>query len=167
MRYDPDAIHPGGAGPGVPMGFSWLIDNEVAGHEEPCSREDLVWLYEKGIRALVRMSDDPRVTPQEIEGAGLIDLPEPLRDFSAPTQEQLDRMVSFMIESAWAGKPVGVSCGAGIGRTGTVLACYLVSRDLTAKGRVLQVRSKRPGSVETEKQIEAIDQFILRQLKRA
>lgn len=167
MRYNPDAIRRGGADSGEPMGFSWLIDNEVAGHGEPSSREDLVWLYEKGIRALIRMSEDPKVTQQDIESVGLTDLPEIVTDFEAPSQEQLDRMVTFAVESAWAGKPVGISCGAGKGRTGTVLACYLAKRNLTAKGLILQVRSRRPGSVETEEQIEAVERFIQHMLKMA
>jgi len=160
MRYNPDAIRREGSDPGEPMGFSWLIDNEVAGHGEPGSREDLVWLYEKGIRALVRMSEHPKVTQQDIESVGLTDLHELVTDFKAPSQEQLSRMVAFAMDSVWTGKPVGVSCGAGMGRTGTVLACYLAAKNLTAQGLILQVRSMRPGSVETEEQIEAVRIFL-------
>ncbi len=167
MRYNPDEIRSQGADPGGVLGFSWLIDDEVAGHGEPRSPEDLAWLYEKGIRALVRMSENPRVTPQDIESAGLTDLHEPVPDFEPPSQEQLRRMAAFVMESAWTGKPVGVSCGAGKGRTGTVLACYLAERNLTAKGHILQVRRRRPGTVETEEQIEAVDRFIQHKLKTA
>lgn len=142
------------------LNFSWLVDNEVAGHAEPRNSEDLVWLFEKGIQALVRMSQHPKVSPEEIKRAGLDDLHEPVLDFTAPSQEQLNRMVDFILESVWHGKPVGVSCGAGIGRTGTVLACYLAKRNLTAKGLILEVRRKRPGSVETDEQTEAVDKFL-------
>ena len=167
MRYDPDATRRGGSDSEEPMGFSWLIDNEVAGHEEPSSREDLVRLYEKGIRALVRMSDDPKVTQQDIKSVGFTDAHEPVTDFEAPSQEQLSRMVAFAVDSVWAGKPVGVSCGAGRGRTGTVLACCLAAKNLTAKGLILQVRSRRPGSVETEDQIAAVGVFLQHILKMA
>ncbi len=106
------------------------------------------------------MSESPKVSPKEIKRAGLDDLHEPVLDFTAPSQEQLKRMVDFILESVWHGKPVGVSCSAGIGRTGTVLACYLAKRNLTAKGLILKVRGKRPGSVETDEQIEAVEKFL-------
>ncbi len=142
------------------LNFSWLIDNEVAGHAEPRSYEDLAWLFAKGIRSLVRMSQNPRVSPGDIESMGLDDLHEPFPNFTAPSQKQLSRIVDFVMESIWHGKPVGVSCGAGIGRTGTVLACYLAKRNLTANGLILAVRRKRPGSVETKEQIEAVEKFL-------
>jgi len=46
-----------------------------------------------------------------------------------------------------------VHCGAGLGRTGTVLACYLVSRGLTAEQAIGEVRLARPGAVEAVSQV--------------
>lgn len=144
------------------LNFSWLIDNEVAGHAEPLGHDDLEWLFQNGIRALVRMSEKPKVVSDEIERAGMNDMHEPVPDFTAPSQTQLDRIVDFMLESVGNGKPVGVSCGAGLGRTGTVLACYLAKRRFSAKGLVLEVRKTRPGAVETEEQLKAIEQYVRR-----
>ncbi len=68
-------------------------------------------------------------------------------------------MVDFINKSISEGKPVGVSCGAGLGRTGTVLACYLVSLGHSAEVAIGMVRTKRPGSIETETQEEAIKEY--------
>lgn len=144
------------------LNFSWLIDKEVAGHSEPCSHDDLVWLFEKGIRALVRMSEDRRVSSEQIKRLGMDDLYEPVPDSAAPSQAQLDRMVQFIMKSVWDGKPVGVSCGGGIGRTGTVLACYLARRNATARGFVIEVRRKRGRAVETVGQMKAIEEYVRR-----
>ena len=51
-----------------------------------------------------------------------------------------------------AGLPVVVSCKHGVGRTGTVLACYLVDTGYSAGDAVKRVRRLRPGSLESSQQ---------------
>ncbi|CAN0454717.1 unnamed protein product, partial [Discosporangium mesarthrocarpum] len=49
---------------------------------------------------------------------------------------------------------IAVHCHAGFGRTGLVIASALVfTRSLTARQAVALVRSRRPGSVQTEGQV--------------
>ncbi|MCL0050406.1 hypothetical protein M1N22_00915 [Dehalococcoidia bacterium] len=74
-----------------------------------------------------------RVTPAQVKKLGFMDCHEPVPDFTAPGKAQVDRMVAFIKQSVAEGKPVAVSCGAGIGRTGTVLTCYVVSKCYTAE----------------------------------
>lgn len=146
------------------LNFSWLIDKVIAGHSAPISDDDFDYLKSKGITALVRMaeSDNAQVTPTQIEKAGFTDCHEPVSDFTAPKQGQVDRMIAFITESVSAGKAVGVSCGAGIGRTGTVLACYLVRKCYTAEEAMEEVKHKRGAGVETEDQREAVQTYAKR-----
>jgi len=52
-----------------------------------------------------------------------------------------------------------VHCGAGLGRTGTVLACYLISRGLCAEHAIDRVRDARPGAIEAINQIAFVYYF--------
>ena len=53
-----------------------------------------------------------------------------------------------------------VHCAAGMGRAGTILACYLVKyQNLTAKDAIKKVREERPGSIQSETQELAITYF--------
>ena len=89
-----------------------------------------------------------------------------MRDFTAPSQEQIDRVLKFMRNTLDHEKPVAVSCGAGIGRTGTILGCYLVSLGQTGQQVIQQLRLSRPGSVEVFEQRDAIIEFDRRFHKR-
>jgi atypical dual specificity phosphatase len=43
-----------------------------------------------------------------------------------------------------------------------VLACYFVSKGMTATNAIARVRRLRPGSIETEEQAEAVEEFARR-----
>ena len=65
-----------------------------------------------------------------------------------------------VIESAHeAGRPVAVHCAAGLGRTGTVMAAWLVTQGLDADAAIARIRELRPGSIETDEQEEAVRDF--------
>jgi atypical dual specificity phosphatase len=57
---------------------------------------------------------------------------------------------------------VAIHCAAGLGRTGVVVACFFIDKGLNAKNAIARVRRLRPGSIETEEQEEAVDEFYRR-----
>lgn len=117
-----------------------------------------------GVGALVRLveSDEAFVTAKDVNDAGLEDYNEPVRDFTAPTQEQIDKIIKYIDSHLERGVPVGVSCNAGIGRTGVILACYLVHKGFTAKDAIELLRKKRDRIPEVQEQADAIKDYWLR-----
>ena len=141
------------------MNFGWVLENELAGSQGPVSLQDLFFLYQQGVRAVIRM--EARTIPADTGGyVDIVDMYEPVRDFTPPDQEQIQRMIDFIDEQAVeGGRPVMVSCYAGIGRTGTVLACYLVSRGASPSDAINEVRRLRPGSIQTPEQEAAVHEY--------
>ncbi len=138
------------------LNFSWLLEGSLAGAQGPVNRRDLMFLKLRDIAAVIRMEEDT-ISAEALE---LADLYEPVPDFTAPQIDQIDRMCQFIdqqIES-WE-HPVVVTCKAGLGRTGTVLACYLVYVGYTAENAIDFVRSQRPGSIESREQEEAVSRY--------
>lgn len=138
--------------------FSWLIEKRLAGASYPYSEDAIALLRELGVQALLSLAEEPLsealLAKYQLEVAHL-----PLGDFSAPMLAQIEQAISI-IESFFArGLAIAVHCGAGLGRTGTILACYLVSQGETARDAIAQVRQKRPGSIETPEQAAAIEAY--------
>ncbi len=139
--------------------FSWLIEDEIAGMAKPASSVyDFEFLREEGFEAIVSLSEIP-LSEELVEKFGFTVKHIPIRDFEAPTLEQIGDFILFAKKVRGEGKKLVVHCDAGVGRTGSMLACYLVSKGYDAENAIKEVRIRRPGSVETIRQEEVIVRF--------
>lgn len=145
--------------------FFWVIPGELAGMGRPCATAAAVAdLATRGVGAVVSLTETP-IDERAVRDAGLAFLHLPVVDMTAPTQGDVARFVWFAEARIAEGRPVAVHCLAGRGRTGTMLACFLVHRGRSAADAVREVRSIRPGSIETDEQEAAVHAYT-RSLER-
>lgn len=142
-----------------PTNFSWIIDGKLAGCGLPVSENEFKWLAEQGIKSVVTVRE-VALPSDWFEGSDIDYLHLEVEDFGAPNIEDLIQAVSFIEQQIKSGRPVMVHCAAGKGRTGTVLAAYLVkNHNMTAEQAIEKVRSMRPGSVQSVTQETAVSMY--------
>jgi atypical dual specificity phosphatase len=152
-----DARRGGCAARAAPEGrrvVSWIVPGVLAGGARPRGDEDWRELRQAGVAAVLCLTEQP---PPAREGIEVVHLP--IRDFSPPTPDDVERAVAAIDRFRAEGCAVLVHCGAGLGRTGTILACYLVSQGREADEAIAEVRTARPGSIETHEQEESVRRF--------
>jgi atypical dual specificity phosphatase len=149
-------------------GFYWLLEGRLAGCPRPGGRtrqdgvdrldRDLWWLGEQGIRALLSLTEEAlpedALARHELTGLHL-----PVPELSPPAVPQLQVALSFLDWHLSHEQPVAVHCLVGHGRTGTVLAAYLIRSGLTVERALADLRAVCPGAVGSPSQERALEAF--------
>lgn len=112
-------------------------------------------LLERGIEADLSLEEEKLDSPFGVT----FFLWLPVKNYQAPTQEQLRIGISFIIELVKLKKKIYVHCQNGHGRAPTLVAAYLISQGMEAEKAIEFIKSKRPVIHINEEQREALREF--------
>lgn len=140
--------------------FRFLIPEKLAGMAHPGSGDVLVdsleALRDNGIGAIVSLEEEG-LANDVLARHGFAYRHYPIDDFGAPTLAQASDFVEFVDEQIDRGHGVAAHCWAGIGRTGTMLACYLIWRGESATVATRKIRLW--GGIESSDQVSFLIEF--------
>ncbi|CAG13218.1 unnamed protein product, partial [Tetraodon nigroviridis] len=144
-----------------PHNFSWVDQGKLAGLALPRMASEYQYLLDHGIKHLVCLCE--RKPPNYDTCPDLKLHHIKITDFTPPSPSQIERFLGIVEEANAQGEGVAVHCMHGHGRTGTMLACYLVkTRQISGVDAIEKIRQMRKGSIETQDQEKAVVQFYQR-----
>uniref|UniRef100_UPI0040494C58 protein-tyrosine phosphatase family protein n=1 Tax=Fulvivirga sp. TaxID=1931237 RepID=UPI0040494C58 len=142
------------------IGFKWVLEKKLAGAGKPGLYDDidkdLDFLIDRKFDVIVTLTEDPLMIPHEhsfklihfsIPDMG-IPQPRPAYDLCLQIQELINE-----------GHRVLVHCKAGLGRTGTILACMLVIQGMSSSEAIKKVRLVNRSYLQNALQENFIDHF--------
>ncbi|ELU03644.1 hypothetical protein CAPTEDRAFT_166952 [Capitella teleta] len=146
--------------PKRPPKFSYVVEDLLAGHGRPTLPGHVQYLCDEGFSYIVTLTQNKPRALVQYPGKNLEWMHIPVQDETPPTLEQIWEFVKLVDEAKEKKTKVSVHCAWGRGRTGTMCACYLLhEKDLSANDAIAKIRILRPGSIDTEKQINSVKSF--------
>ena len=140
-----------------PDNFSWIIEGKLAGSAIPTSIDEVQWAIDQGVKSIVTIREEP-LDSDYTNNVNYLHVHS--NDMGVPEFDDLVKTVDFIHDRIVNDEPVMVHCLAGLGRTGTILACYLIKyKKMSADDAIQKVRDERPGSIQSFSQEEIIFQF--------
>lgn len=145
-----------------PRGFLWLQRGSLAGTPLPGVfhdiNYDLAALRRVGVTRLITLTEQP-LNDERLAPFGIRSLWHPVVDMAAPSLMEGIAICGDIKQLIDDGEVVAVHCLAGLGRTGTVLAAYLIWQGSAALDALEAVRRVEPRWVQSQVQVSFLEKF--------
>ena len=157
----------------------WVVPNQFLAGEHPVDFDEditvarLTTLLDAGVRTFVNLTEEwekrrsysaPLRAMATDRRIGVEIFQMPIRDRSVPSAETLKSILDVIDSSVANKNPVFVHCFAGVGRTGTVVGCYLRRHGVAGAGDVIEkiaeLRSRMPGGRESSPHVPEQIQLV-------
>lgn len=165
MTAPPDDLQAPGDASALPHPHCyWLLPGRVLAGEHPAAHLDR--LEAAGVTHFVDLTEHQRYTPRRARHHA-----HPITDFGIPTEAGMRATLDTIASALAGGGVVYLHCQAGIGRTGTVAACWLVEQGATAEDALAALARKFKANAksawvsrtpETEAQREFVRRWVAR-----
>jgi len=175
----------------IPQNLYWVIPGELLGMGCPLKRKHIENLHNiYGVTLVINLREC--ATPHQLfNGTPVKNIHIPIKSFGVPTGKQAEQFINILQQTLEGNRApdeedgssapeqntnddskregprqvVAVNCRGGKGRTGTMVACYLVHRQgITAREAILRIRDLSPTSLETRGQEEFVEEFYRQKL---
>jgi len=154
----------------------WVEENLFLAGEYPGSynpeemRRRMDAFLESGIRTFIDLTQPHELVPYEPilkEQARIYDYSAvyhrfAIRDHGVPSVQTMSLILDTIDSAIQSGSPVYIHCWGGVGRTGTVVGCYLIRHGMSAKKaleRVDMLYKTRPQNYFLARSPETEEQF--------
>jgi len=145
-----------------PIGMHWIIQDKLGSMQKPGLLRDLdadlAGLEGLGARTLVTLTQSC-LDQDKLAEYGIRTIHFPIVDMSVPDVSHILQLCQQISSGIDSDDVLIVHCKAGLGRTGTVLACTLVYRGASAVDAINTIRLKNANYIQTDEQAEFVSEF--------
>lgn len=104
--------------------------------------EDILTLKSRGVQAIINLREEATESEFFTKQCGMKYLFLPVVDWAIPTKSQVLTFLQFLEQPE--NLPALVHCAAGVGRTGTFVACYRISKGMDAEEALRMTNGESP-----------------------
>ncbi len=144
----------------------FLLAGRYAGaFDDDLSRERLGALIDAGIRLIIDLTEEGELPGYQLllrdeaasRGVHVEHLRAPIRDLGVPTEEDLAEVLQRIDRTLQQKHGVYVHCWGGIGRTGTVIGCWLAENGHAGDDALGKLRELRSGCADADRRSPETD----------